>query len=55
MRLKILLFTAIILIFSACNTIAPTPLLMGRMDELNTTTLELYVDCSEGANVIQNF
>lgn len=35
---------------TACNTITPTPLLMGRMDDLNTEVVTLYTACSEGAS-----
>jgi len=36
----------------ACSTIAPTPILMGRVDKLNTKVHQLYLDCSEGANYV---
>ncbi len=36
----------------ACASAAPTPILMGRVDELNTEVNQLYVDCSKEANFI---
>jgi len=36
----------------ACSTIAPTPILMGRVDKLNTEVHQRYLDCSEGANYV---
>jgi len=36
----------------ACSTIAPTPILMGRVDKLNTEVHQLYLACSEGANYV---
>ncbi len=49
---KSVFMAALLLVSAACSTIAPTPLLMGRVDNLNTETLQLYVDCSEGANYV---
>jgi hypothetical protein len=36
----------------ACSTIAPTPILMGRVDKLNTEVHQRYLACSEGANYV---
>ncbi len=36
----------------ACASIAPTPILMGRVDKLNTEVNGLYLDCSDGANFV---
>ncbi|KKL82954.1 hypothetical protein LCGC14_1979580 [marine sediment metagenome] len=36
----------------ACASIAPTPILMGRVDKLNTEVHQRYLDCSEGANYV---
>lgn len=36
----------------ACASVAPTPILMGRVDKLNTEVNQLYLDCSEGANFV---
>ena len=36
----------------ACASIVPTPILMGRVDKLNTEVHQLYLDCSEGANFV---
>ena len=44
------LFIGLMLGVLACNTVAPTPILMGRADTLNTQVNLLYLDCSEGAN-----
>ena len=40
------------LLLTACNSIAPTPILIGRADDLNTQVLEQYLACSEGANYV---
>ena len=47
---KAILLGLFILYFTACNTIAPTPLLMGRVDDLNSEVHELYLDCSHQSN-----
>ena len=53
MRILTFLFLLIIAVsLSACNTVAPTPLLMGRVVDLNTEVNQLYLDCSEGANYV---
>ena len=36
----------------ACASVAPTPILMGRVDKLNTEVNQLYLDCSDGANFV---
>ncbi len=36
----------------ACASAAPTPILMGRVDNLNTEVNQLYLNCSEGANFV---
>jgi hypothetical protein len=36
----------------ACASAAPTPILMGRVDNLNTEVNLLYLDCSDGANFV---
>ena len=40
------------LLLSACNSIAPTPILIGRANDLNVQVLEQYLACSEGANYV---
>lgn len=47
---KAILLGLFILYFTACNTIAPTPLLMGRVSNLNSEVHELYLDCSSGGS-----
>jgi len=36
----------------ACASIAPTPILMGKVDKLNTEVHQRYLACSEGANYV---
>lgn len=52
MRVTKLFLSLVLLISVACQTIAPTPLLIGRMTGLNDEVVKLYVDCSEGANYV---
>jgi len=49
---KGLLLALSLLYVSACASVAPTPLLMGQMDDLNTEVLTLYLECSEDANYV---
>ncbi len=37
---------------SACSSVVPTPILMGRVDTLNEEVNQLYLDCSNGANFV---
>lgn len=48
--LKRLILSLALLIGLGCPTIAPTPVLIGGMLELNNEVVQLYVNCSEGAN-----
>lgn len=41
-----------LLLVVACQTVAPTPFLIGRMTDLNDEVVQLYVNCSEGANYV---
>ena len=54
MYLKSLFLTLLLLIGSACSSIAPTPILMGRATDLNSETVELYLACATGANYTPN-
>jgi len=49
---KGLLLALSLLYISACASVAPTPVLMGQMDDLNTEVLTLYIECSEAANYV---
>ena len=53
MRFRSLFFSLLLLMGIACQTAAPTPLLIGRLIDLNNEVVELYVDCSEGANYVK--
>ncbi len=53
MRLNSWLLTLLLFLGVACQTAAPTPILIGRMVDLNDTVVTLYIDCSEGANYVQ--
>lgn len=50
------LFKTLVLTFTlllmACSSLAPTPILIGRVDALNTQVVEQYLACSEGANYV---
>jgi hypothetical protein len=46
------LFAGLMLGLFACNSVAPTPILMGRTASLNTEVNQLYIECSEGANFV---
>ena len=50
MPFKFLLFTLLLLLGTVCITAAPTPLLIGRLTDLNDEVVQLYINCSEGAN-----
>ncbi len=50
MRFRSLFLSLLFLLGSACASIAPTPLLIGGLVDLNNEVSALYVDCSEGAN-----
>ena len=39
----------------ACSTMAPTPILMGRADKLNTEVNQLYLNCSRGQILYQHW
>ena len=50
MRFRSLVLALLFLLGTACASVAPTPLLIGRMTDLNDEVVALYVDCSDGAN-----
>lgn len=50
MRFRSLLLSFLLLMGVACQTAAPTPMLIGRMVDLNDEVIQLYVDCSDGVN-----
>lgn len=52
MKLRSLFLALIFLLGTACSSIVPTPILIGRLTDLNNETVQLYVDCSEGANFV---
>ncbi len=52
MRFRALALSLLFLLGTACASIAPTPILYPILTNLNDETLELYVDCSEGANYV---
>jgi hypothetical protein len=52
MRFRFLFFTFLLFIGVACQTAAPTPILIERLTNLNNEVVQLYVDCSEGANYV---
>jgi hypothetical protein len=56
MQFKVLLFSILLIIGTmgaSCETAIPTPLLFKQMVKLNGETVQLYVDCSEGANYVE--
>lgn len=52
MLFKNLFLSLVLLLGVGCQNIAPTPFLIGRMTNLNDETVQLYVNCSEGANYV---
>ncbi len=52
MRFRSLFLALLFLLSTACASVAPTPLLIGKMTDLNDEVTALYIDCSEGANYI---
>ena len=46
------LFLSLLFLGIACSSIAPTPLLIGRVTKLNDEVVARYVDCSQGANYV---
>lgn len=42
------------LLSTACASVAPTPILIGKLTNLNDETTALYIACSEGANYAPN-
>lgn len=52
MRVKSLVLTLLFLLGVGCASIAPTPLLFGKLIDLNNETHALYLDCSEGRNYV---
>jgi hypothetical protein len=56
MRSKVLLLSLLVMvgtIGATCDTAIPTPLLFKQMVKLNGGVVQLYVDCSEGANYVE--
>jgi hypothetical protein len=52
MRLKALLLSILFFVGTGCATVAPTPILIGPMVDLNDEVVQLYVDCSVGAQYL---
>jgi len=52
MRFRSLFLALLFLLSTACVSVAPTPLLIGKMVDLNDEVTALYIDCSEGANYV---
>ena len=52
MRFRSLWLSLLLLIGTACQTVAPTPFLIGRLTNLNDEVVQSYLDCSEGANYV---
>jgi len=52
MRFKSLLLSSLLLLGVACQTVAPTPILIGRLTNTNNELAQHYTDCSEGANYV---
>lgn len=50
MRFRSLLLSLLLLLGTACASVAPTPILIGKMTKLNDEVVAMYVDCSDGAN-----
>jgi len=41
-----------VLVFSACQSVAPTPVLIGGLKAANNKTIALYMSCSDGPNYV---
>jgi hypothetical protein len=52
MRFRALALSFLFLLGTACASVAPTPILINTLTNLNDEALALYVDCSEGANYV---
>ena len=52
MKFRALLASLLLLVGTACQTVKPTPMLMGDMVDLNNEVVQLYSDCSEGRNYV---
>ena len=52
MRFRALTLSFLFLLGTACASVAPTPILIEKLTNLNNEALALYVDCSEGANYV---
>jgi len=52
MRFRALALSLLFLLGTACASVAPTPILIGRLTDLNDASVALYIDCSEGANYV---
>lgn len=50
MRFRTFILSLLFLLGTACATVAPTPMLIGPMEDLNNEAHALYVDCSTGPN-----
>jgi hypothetical protein len=50
MRFRSLVLSLLFLLGTACASVAPTPILIGQMKNLNNEAHALYVDCSTGPN-----
>lgn len=52
MKLFSSILASLILLLSACETTAPTPLMIGTLVDKNNEIVSLYTDCSDGANYV---
>ena len=52
MRFRSFVLALLLLLGTACTSVAPTPILIGKLVDLNNETMALYVACSEGANYV---
>jgi len=44
----------LVLIFAGCQSVAPTPILIGQLKTANSQTIARYEACSDGANYVVN-
>ncbi len=52
MRFRALVLSFLFFMGTACASIAPTPILFGKLKSLNNEAVQLYIECSEGANYV---
>lgn len=52
MHFRSFVLALLLLLGTACASVAPTPILIGKLVDLNNETMALYVACAEGANYV---